>query len=677
MAHFNFGKFGQRQVIIRFIYVGIALIILIRLLFLQLFEPKYKVWANDMAILKKIVYPPRGVIYDRKNKPMCYNQVVYDLMVTPDKVPDEIDKERLSNILGIDTAAFDKILDRTELLNGYMRQGVFMAQLNEAQTARFQENSNSFPGFELVERSIRSYPGASAGIFLGFIGEVSPAMLKKDRFSSYNQGDYVGQDGLELAYEEVLRGQRGIYYLEKDNFNRPRDSYKHGALDTPAVAGRSLQLYVDADLQAYGEKLMQNKLGSIVAIDPATGGIIAMVSSPGYDPNLLKGRDRAKNFAQLYKLATKPLFNRAMKAFYNPGSTQKPMTALIALDAGAITPAFGFPCHGGYNLCGRHIACTESWGGHAANLRLALANSCNSYFCHVYRLSVDLPKFGGVKKGLEHWYKQMFSFGFGHATGVDLPYEIGGTLYDSSKYNQMYNGVWNSCTNVFIGMGQGELAETPLQMANAMCIIANHGYYYKPHFVRAIGNNPNDGVLKPYLEKHVVTQIPDTDFTIVSLGMQDVVEKGTARVAKLEGIDFSAKTGTVENFAMVKGTKVKLQNHSMFVAFAPRVHPKIAIAVSVENAGYGATWAGPIASLMIEKYLRDSISPNRLPLEERMLKGSVINKYVYAIDSEQRAKDQFRNELMVMTKHVVDSTKRAADSVLAVRFIYSVRRGKR
>ncbi len=388
---------------------------------------------------------------------------------------------------------------------------------------------------------------------------------------------------------------------------------------------------------------MVNKLGSVVAIDPSTGGILAMVSSPSYDPNLLRGADRARNFGNLYKLHTKPLFNRAMKAFYNPGSSQKPMTALIALDNGVITPSYGYPCGGGYNQCGRHIACTHSGGGHAANLRLALANSCNAYFCHIYRLSADAAKFGGVKKGLQDWYQHMYNFGFGHPTGVDLPYEIGGTLFDSAAYNKMYNGVWNSCTNVFIGMGQGELAATPLQLANAMCIIANRGFYYTPHLVRAVANNPHDPALSPFLKKHDVTHIPDTVFGIVGLGMMDVVDHGTGTVAKMEGVEVCAKTGTVENYAMLNGVRTKLQNHSMFVAFAPRVHPKIAIAVTVENAGYGATWAGPVASLMIEKYLNDTIAKRRLPLQEKMLKGNVINyKQVAIIDSTQRALDALR-----------------------------------
>ncbi|XZF14622.1 penicillin-binding protein 2 [Chitinophagaceae bacterium MMS25-I14] len=650
---------NPRQYVVKFIFVGVAFVILIRLLFLQLFEDKYKVMANDIAILRKVVYPPRGVIYDRKGKVMCYNQKVYDLMVTPNEVPKDMDIVQFCNALGIDTATYKKLLDKSRFLNGPMRQGLFLPQLSEGQIARFQENAYSFRGFVPVARYIRSYPKASAASFLGYIGEVSPAMLKKDRFSSYQQGDYVGKDGLEFTYEEVLRGQRGVEYKEKDNFNRERDAYKKGALDTAAISGSALQLYIDAELQAYGEKLMQNKLGSIVAIDPATGGILAMVSSPGFDPNLLSGADRSKNYAALYNMATKPLFNRAMKASYPPGSTQKPLTALIGLDEGAITPSFGYPCGGSYRACGRPIACTHAGGGHAANLRLALAHSCNSYFCDVYRRSVDLSKFGGVKNGLQEWYQYMYHFGIGHPTGVDIPFEIGGTLFDSAAYNKMYHGSWNSCTNVFIGMGQGELTETPLQMANAMCLIANHGFYYKPHFVRAVGNNANDSVLNPYKIKQQFLHIPDTTYGIVALGMQDVVESGTATVAKIEGIDICAKTGTAENKAVIDGKPMKMQNHSMFVAFAPRIHPKIAIAVAVENAGYGATWAGPIASLMIEKYLRDSISSKRKAMEERMIKGNVISKYTYILDSAQRAKDRMREERKMQMQAYQDSVSQA------------------
>lgn len=660
---------SSRQFIIRFIFIGVALVILIRLLFLQLFEDKYKVMANDIAIFRKVVYPPRGVIIDRKGRTMCFNEVVYDLMVTPTKVSHNLDTMALCSALDMDRETFEKTLLKTRIRNGNMRQSVFIEQLSAAQTARFKENMFLFDGFELLERSIRSYPNGSAGIFLGYIGEVSPRMLDKERYRSYRQGDYVGMNGLESSYEEVLRGQRGVYYFERDNFNRPRESYKQGALDTPALAGKTLQLYVDAQLQEYAERLMVNKIGSVVAIDPSTGGILSLVSSPSFDPNLLKGRERTRNFSMLFSDARHPLFNRATQAAYNPGSTMKPMTGLVALDVGAITPSFGYPCFGGYYACGRRIACTHNGGGHAANLRLALANSCNAYFVHIFRLVEDAKRYGGVKKGLEAWAQYMYNFGFGHPTGVDIPYEGKGFVPDSSWYNDRYNGSWNSCTNLFVGMGQGEIALTPLQLANAMCIIANKGYYYTPHFVRAIDNDPNDTLLSRFRVRHKpLPNTPDTVFTIIGKGMQDVVEHGTGRVAQLPGIEICAKTGTVENKAVVHGQAMKMKDHSVFVAFAPRVNPKIAIAVVVENAGFGATWAGPVASLMIEKYLTDSIATNRRHLEDRLYNAKLINPYIYAIDSAQKRKDAERWELKMERKRIADSTQRARDSVLLRRW---------
>jgi penicillin-binding protein 2 len=655
---------NSRELVLKLIFISVAVIMLSRLFFLQLFEDKYKVMANDIAIMRKIVYPPRGVIYDRNGKVMLNNETVYDLVVTPIEAKRNLDTARFCEALGIDTAAFGKMMHRCVNRVGWVRQTVFLEELTPAQAARFQENIFLFNGFQMAERNIRSYPSPHAGVVLGYIGEVSSSMLKKDRFKSYNQGDYVGIDGLELAYEEVLRGQRGIYFIEKDNFNRPRDSYKGGALDSPAVAGRSIELHLDADLQEYGEKLMVNKLGSVVAIDPATGGILAMISSPAYDPNLLTGKGRSAHFGKLFLDATKPLFNRAMKGSYNPGSTQKPLTALVALDEGVITPSFGYPCGGGYYSCGKRIGCTHTGGGHAANLRLALANSCNAYFVHIYRLSVDKKAYKNVKEGLHKFYEHMYSFGLGHPLGVDLPGEKGGTLYDSKDYDKMYNGSWNSCTNLFVGMGQGEIASTPLQMANAMCIIANRGFYYTPHFVKSVANNPKDPLIAPFLVKHKVTNIPDSAYAIVGLGMMDVVEHGTGTVARLPGVEVCAKTGTVENKAVVNGEVMKLQNHSMFVAFAPRINPKIAIAVVVENAGFGATWAGPVASLMIEKYLHDTVATSRKGLEEKMYKANVIPRYTYVIDSATRLRDKMIWERKQNRKKYEESLKHYRDSML-------------
>lgn len=660
---------NPRQFVLRFIFVGTAIAILTRLLFLQLFEDKYKIMANDIAIYRKVVYPPRGAIVDRKGKAMLINRVAYDLMVTPNKVTKQLDTAQLCDALGIDIKTFQKMLLKARVKNGAMRQGVFIEQLSQAQTARFQENMYLFNGFELIERTIREYPNPSAGLVLGYVGEVSPKMLKEERYTGYNQGDYTGMSGLERSYEDVLRGQRGVYYFERDNFNRPRESYRQGTLDTPAVAGKTIQLYLDADLQLYAEKLMENKIGSVVAIDPSTGGIISMVSSPSYDPNLLRGRERSKNYGKLYMDATHPLFNRATQASYQPGSTLKPMTALVALDVGVISPSYGYPCFGGYYACGRRIGCTHSGGGHAANLRLALAHSCNSYFVHIFRLIEDAKRFGGVKNGLEKWHDYFYNFGFGHPTGVDIPFEKGGVLPDTNLYNRMYHGSWNSCTNLFVGMGQGEIALTPIQLANAMCIIANKGFYYKPHLVKSIGGNPNDSMLKSYLVKHRVTKIPDSVYAIVGKGMQDVVDHGTGKVAQLPGIEICAKTGTVENKARVNGVAMKMKDHSVFVAFAPRENPKIAIAVIVENAGFGATWAGPVASLMIERYLTDTVATKRKYLEEKLYKANLVSPYVYAIDAEQRYRDSVRYATRVERKKLNDSIKHHRDSILVRRWL--------
>ncbi|MEZ5015591.1 MAG: penicillin-binding protein 2 [Flavipsychrobacter sp.] len=653
-----------RMWVITSLFTLVALVIVGRLFYIQIVDDKYKVMANNIAIYKKIVYPPRGVIYDKNHKVMLYNQVVYDLMATYSKVPKTLDTMKLCGILGIDKARFEELLDRTRVRYGPVRKGIMVEQLTKAQTARLQENMYAFDGFEMSERYIRTYPDSTSALILGYIGEISPRMLKNERYVSYQRGDYIGINGLEHEYEEELRGQRGVYFFERDNYNRPTEPYKKGALDTQAIAGSSLELSLDVELQAYGERLMSHKIGSVVAINPKTGGILALVSAPSYNPNLLGGRERAKNFSRLYYDATKPLFNRATQAYYQPGSTIKPLTALVALDIGVITPNFGYPCAGGYYSCGKRIGCTHTGGGHAANLRRALANSCNAYFVHILRLAIDSKKFGGVKKGLQKWYEYYNDFGFGRQLGVDLPYERKGLLPDSSYYNRAYNGRWNSCMVLFTGMGQGEIALTPLQLANAMCIIANKGYYYTPHFVRSINGNADHPKLKAYKEKHVVTSMPQEVYDVVALGMQDVVEFGTGKVAQLPNVDVCAKTGTVENKARI-GTKViKMKDHSVFVAFAPREDPKIALAAVVENAGFGATWAGPVVSLMMEKYLNDTIATGRLYLEDKLYKANLINEHIYEIDASQREADRVREERRLERLRVRDSANSVRDSLM-------------
>lgn len=663
----DFSQIHPRSLLIRALFVVLAVVLLIRLFSLQLIDDKYKVLADDQAIFKKVVFPARGEILDRKGKNLLMNKVTFDLQVTPNKLKD-LDTALFCQVMNIDVEEFEKIMKRVINKNGYVRPSVFYTSLTNEQNIRIQENLYLFSGFEILERTERTYPLGIGGHIFGYINEISPARLQMERYASYRQGDYVGINGLENVYEEVLRGQRGVEYWVRDVYNRPQDPYKNGALDTQAIAGKSLELYLDADLQAYGEKLMQNKIGSVVAIDPKTGGILALVSSPSYDPNLLTGANFSKNFNTLYNDYTRPLFNKATQATYPPGSTFKPVTGLVALDLGVITPNFGMGCTGGYYQCGKRIGCTHFNVGHAANMRVAMANSCNSYFCHLLRLIVDSKQYSDVKVGLQAWYEYMKEFGFGVTLGVDVTGEYPGFIPDSTFLNKRYNNVWNSCMLAFMGMGQGEVTVTPLQMANAMCIIANRGYYYIPHFVKSIGGDENHEMLAKYRKRvEPLTHVSGEAYDAIINGLVDVTVTGTGKVARLEGINVASKTGTAENYVTLYGKKTKLDNHSVFVCFAPAEDPKIAIAVIVQNSGYGATWAGPVASLMMEKYLTDTVK--RIPLQDRMFNGNTIKKYIYTIDSLNREKDRIRDLLRTADQRTQDSLKRMRDDYLVEKMV--------
>ncbi|MCW3462900.1 penicillin-binding protein 2 [Chitinophaga nivalis] len=629
-----------RKRVIQLIILGMVVLIITRLFFLQIVEKKYAKLADANAVLRKVVYPSRGIIFDRQNRSILGNDVLYDLVVTPASAKN-IDTLYLCNILKIDKEEFRKRIINAIVKNGRVRQSVFAPLLAPDVFGQLQESMYLFqPGFELVPRQIRSYPYAAAANILGYIAEISPGMLKDSAYFSYNSGDYLGFTGLEKTYESVLMGKRGIQYLVKDNLNRPQGAYENGEFDSAAVAGKNLRLSLDIELQQLGEKLMKGKSGSIVAIDPQTGGILAMVSGPSFDPNLLTGSYRSANFSKLYVDTTKPLFNRAIQAMYPPGSTFKPMIALVGLDEGVITPSFGYPCGGAYYGCNRPIKCEHHDAGHAANLRLALSHSCNSYFSHVYRLSVDAGKFGGIKVGgMQKWADYMNNFGFGHRIGIDIPSEGRGLVPDKKYYDNRYKGSWNSCTSVFLGIGQGELLLTPLQMANAMCIVANRGSYYIPHFVSSIDND-DTRLLDKYKVKHDVAHISDTAYRAVINGMTDVVESGTGRVAQIEGVKVGGKTGTAENYGFVNGVRTKLKNHAMFVAFAPAENARIAIAVIVENSGYGARYAGPIAGIMMEKYLKDTLSVKRQAQMKTVIETVTIDPAMLAkshLDSLNRA----------------------------------------
>jgi penicillin-binding protein 2 len=629
----------SRSNIIRLIFIGLFLIVVVQLFNLQILSDDYKQMALNNAVFRKVVYPNRGIIYDRKGKAILNNTIMYDLVVTPYEVKN-IDTASLCQTLQIDTAEFRKRMLDARFKNGPYRPSIFEDLLPPDMHARLDENIWKYPGFALIERPVRVYPFNAAAHIMGYVGEADSGIIKRSK-GFYQLGDYVGRSGLEAYYEKVLMGQRGITNLIKDNKNRLVGSYENGKYDTAAIAGRNLQTYIDIEVQQLAERLMSNKVGAAVAIDPKTGGIIAMASGPNYNPNDLTGPNKQKNYSRLVLDVAGPLLNRGVQGRYEPGSTFKPLGALVALDEGVINANTGIGCGGAYYGCARPVKCTHKNPGHAANLRLSIANSCNSYYSHIYRLTVDNPRYGNVKNGYQHWKNYLNAFGLGEKIGIDIPGEDRGNIPDSSVYNKVYRGSWNSCTNLTLGIGQDMMQSTPLQLANAMCIIANKGYYYTPHFVKEIeGETAEDTLLNKFRVKHeVLTRISDEAYEAVISGMQDVVESGTARAAMIPGINICAKTGTAEKYRIIDRKRIKLKDNSMFVCFAPRENPKIAIAVVVENSGFGSTWAAPIASLMIEKYLNDTLRPERVKEVDRIsaanLMPGYLNRLQYIEDSSR------------------------------------------
>jgi penicillin-binding protein 2 len=660
--------FFNRSTIIKIVFISLACILGFRLFKLQIVDD-FEAQAAGQSILRQVIYPDRGALIDRKGKSILQNSFNYNLYCIP-KLIKNLDTFSLCKILDITDSTFKETIRRARLKDPNANHSILLLKdLSAERVAALNELIYDYAGFELKEHTVRYSPYECGGLVIGYTGEISQNMLNQARYESYQKGDYVGISGLEASYEEILRGQRGVKYAIRDNLNRVKGTYKNGKLDTIAIKGKDLELYLDIELQQYAEKLLANKLGSLVAIDPKTGGILAMVSSPSFDPNIVNKSNRNQLMYKLLTDPTKPLFNRAVQATYPPGSTFKPITALVALDEGVISPSFGLGCGGSYHICGGNIGCTHSGGGHAANLRNAMANSCNSYFCHLFRLAVDNPTIGNHQKGLDKWREYMLNFSYGRKTGIDLPVENTGNIPNSKYFDKVYKNNWNTCQNCMIGMGQGEVLVTPLQMANSMAIIANKGYYYEPHFVKSIGKDTAHPNLKRYLVKHEPVHIADSAFEAVHDGMEYVVIQGTGTVAKIPGVRICAKTGTVENYGplVINGKPVKNKNHSMFVAFAPRDNPKIAIAVAVENAGYGATWAGPIASLIMEKYLTDSVNKKRKALETKMYKSNVIPRNIYIVDSLQRQKDKDRELRKQFVKDSIARFKIIKDSISKVK----------
>jgi penicillin-binding protein 2 len=603
-------SFFNRRYIIQGLFIVVAIVLVSRLFYIQVIDDRYKLSADNNVLRKLIIYPARGIILDRTEKVLVQNEPVYDLMVIPAQVK-TFDTLEFCRLLGISKINFDKKLKKASNYSRY-KASLFEKQLSAVTWAALQEKIFEFPGFYEQKRSVRYYPDSTAAQFLGYIGEVNDQEIEKFN-GFYTQGDYIGKSGIEKSYEELLRGQRGVKNIMVDVHNREQGSFFDGKYDTTAVSGDKLISSLDKKLQIFGEQLMNNKIGSVVAIEPSTGEILAFVSSPKYDPNMMVGRERGNNYMLLLKDLTKPMFIRPTQAEYPPGSIFKVVNALIAQQFGSVNETTLFHCAGGYRYGSKgFMGCTHVHG--SISLIRSIEGSCNTYYGHIYNRMVDKT---GLKPSVAYtrWREAVMKFGIGEALGIDLPAERNGLIPTADFYTKRWGSdKWGSSFNISLSIGQGELGITPLQMANVMAIVANRGFYYKPHLIKAIGEEKV--VKKEYTIRNNVG-IDSKYFEPVIEGMSRVMNStsGTGYYSRISDIELCGKTGTVQN---PHGA-----DHSVFVAFAPRDNPKIAIAVVVENAGYGSTWSAPIASLMIEQYLRDSITRPKAYVD-RILQGNFM-----------------------------------------------------
>lgn len=589
--------------------VAAAAILVAKLFTIQILDPSYKESADNNSMVYDYIYPPRGVIFDRNGEVLVGNKICYDIMVTPREVKE------------FDTLALAQALDTTKeyicTRMKYFREHrssigyqtvPLMNQIHASSYLKFAEEQFRFPGFKTRVRSIREYPFNAGGNLLGYISEVNSEDMKKYP-GEYRSGDFIGKTGLEKAREKELRGHKGYHIYLRDSRNRVQSAYKDGEEDQAAVPGNDIVTTIDAGLQQYGQRLMEGKTGSVVAIEPGTGEILAMVSSPGIDVDVLS--DIGKHYAAIAKNPRKPMFNRTVQASYPPGSVFKLVNGLIGLQEGVLKPEYAYPCAHGFPYGnGRRLGCH----GHASPLKFkdAIATSCNGYFCYVFRNILDNKKYGSTKEAFDVWREYVLSFGFGHKLGSDFPSELGGTIPESKRYDKIYGkGHWRFSTIISLSIGQGEIGVTPLQIANLAATVANRGYYYIPHIVKDSENVTIDDKFR----QRQYTMVDSKYFDIAVDGMYMAVNGGgsaggTAFAAKIPGVDVCGKTGTAQN--------PHGKDNSVFICFAPKDNPKIAVAAYVENAGFGATWALPVASLMLEKYLTGEISEERKPLEDRM-----------------------------------------------------------
>ncbi|MEY2924860.1 MAG: penicillin-binding protein 2 [Bacteroidota bacterium] len=613
-----------------YIYAAVVLIGLIyifRLLQLQVLDDKYSQIAEKISLRKQTIYPQRGLIFDRNKSLIVFNEPVYDLMLSvPIKIKD-IDTSAFCRLLNIDRKEFDKRLE-TAKARAYQGKSVFKKNIPNQLYAQIQERLYEFKGFFFEIRQDRNYKYNSSAHVLGYLGEVNKSDLENPPEDYYEQGDFIGKKGVESFYESNLRGIKGERYYYVDKFGVNKGLYKEGSLDVEPQDGNNLILTIDIKLQEYGEKLLANKMGSIVAIEPKTGEILALISSPYYNPANFNIQNRSKYYGRALQDPAKPIYNRAVSAPYPPGSTFKPVMALIGLQDGAINPETHFGCPGYFRLGNRIIRCHPH--SFSTSLERSIASSCNTYYCYTFKAMMQQEKYKSSEEAYNSWKFYLESFGIGHTLGIDVSGEFGGWLKDAAYYDKMHGkGSWNYARIISLAFGQGELGFTPMQMANVATCIANKGYYYTPHVLKQIEGL--DTIPSRYLVKNYTKVLPQ-NFNPVVAGMFAVTQSGTAAGSNIKGINIAGKTGTVQN--------PHGKNHSAYMAFAPIEDPKIAIAVVVEEAGYGASWAAPIAHLIIEKYLMpDTTSSSKKYLEERMMNANLIpDKYKTIRDSLYRAR---------------------------------------
>ena len=588
--------------------VTVAAVLVGKLFYIQCINGEYKVNADNNSMVYDYIYPPRGVIYDRNGEILVGNKVCYDILVTPKEVQ-EFDTLGLASALCIPDSLVRSKMEyyRKNRKSIGFRTLPFLKQVSSEVYMRFAEEEYRYPGFSSQVRSVREYPFNAGGNLLGYISEVNANDIKKH--PEYKSGDYIGKTGLEAAREADLRGEKGYHIYLRDSRNRVQSSYMNGEHDKPAMPGHDIITTIDAHLQQYGQQLMEGKTGSVVAIEPSTGEILAMVSSPGIDVEVLS--DIGKYYGEIAKNPRKPMFNRTVMASYPPGSVFKLVNGLIGLQEGVLVPSNSYPCNGGYAYSSsRKLGCHA----HSSPLafRDAIATSCNGYFCYVLRNVLENKKYGSIQEAFDVWREYVLSFGFGHKLGSDFPSELGGNIPTSNFYDRIYRKRWKFPTIVSLSIGQGEIGATPLQIANLAAIMANRVYYYIPHLVK-----DSEGIeIDPKYHERQYTKVDTTHFAVAVEGMYMAVNGGgsaggTAFRAAIPGLEVCGKTGTAQN--------PHGKDNSVFICFAPKDNPKIAVAAYVENAGFGATWALPVASLMLEKYLNGEICEERKPMEDRML----------------------------------------------------------